>query len=425
MFSFAYRHNRAQNRNSLNYVRPGHANTRHTTPCWNPYLTHQSGRSNQALQRLIRAGVIQAKLKVNEPGDKYEREADRVAEQVMLMPDSTLNTKTAKSPTNRLIQGKVTGDNTGIREAPPIVHEVLSSPGQPFNAPARAFFEPRFGHDFSRVRVHSDSKAAESAEAINAQAYTIGKDIVFGRGQYEPVNIAEIGLVAHELTHVVQQGETGLTKDSVLHRGQNDKEKDEMTPESQKAEVIRLEGELQNLTASNRYSGADQTYKKIEDMGEEFFKMAVNPAQVHRNGAAAAKALGDFQQYHTRLWSLKTIIDSTTGEIDDETLRTAIEELSNIQENYGAVRIAPGTEAKSKGKKEDLGGPSLIQVEGEGSFEPDRRKSIEFADMKIRETGNFEGLIPGGVYMLGGESFTVIKGTKITDPNIPIVLWGE
>lgn len=90
---------------------------------------------------------------------------------------------------------------------PPIVHEVLRSPGQPLDAGARAFMEPRFGRDFSGVRVHTDSQASRSARAVNALAYTVGRDVVFGAGQYAPKTAEGQGLLAHELTHVVQQGQ--------------------------------------------------------------------------------------------------------------------------------------------------------------------------------------------------------------------------
>lgn len=90
-------------------------------------------------------------------------------------------------------------------EAPAIVHDVLGSPGQPLDAETRAFFEPRFGHDFSNVRVHTEETAAESARAVNALAYTVGRDLVFGSGQYAPRTETGRALVAHELTHVVQQ----------------------------------------------------------------------------------------------------------------------------------------------------------------------------------------------------------------------------
>ena len=87
---------------------------------------------------------------------------------------------------------------------PPIVHEVLRSPGQPLDAGTRAFMEPRFGHNFSQVRVHTDSRAEASAQAIIAQPYTEGPDMVFGPGRYA-LGIAGRRLLAHELTHVLHQ----------------------------------------------------------------------------------------------------------------------------------------------------------------------------------------------------------------------------
>jgi outer membrane protein OmpA-like peptidoglycan-associated protein len=91
---------------------------------------------------------------------------------------------------------------------PGIVHEVLASPGQPLAAAPRHDLEARFGQDFSEVRVHVDARAAESAHAVDARAYTVGRDIVFGAGQYAPQSVAGQRLLAHELTHVMQQGGT-------------------------------------------------------------------------------------------------------------------------------------------------------------------------------------------------------------------------
>jgi outer membrane protein OmpA-like peptidoglycan-associated protein len=87
---------------------------------------------------------------------------------------------------------------------PPIVPEVLRSSGQPLDPTSRAFFEPRFGHDFSHVRVHTDARAAESAQAVNALAYTVGPNVVFASGQYGTTDTAR-ALLAHELAHVIQQ----------------------------------------------------------------------------------------------------------------------------------------------------------------------------------------------------------------------------
>ncbi|MFH0344338.1 MAG: DUF4157 domain-containing protein [Chromatiales bacterium] len=90
-------------------------------------------------------------------------------------------------------------------DVPPVVYEVLKSSGQPLDPSTLAFMEPRFGHDFSFVRVHTDAKAAESARAVNALAYTVGRNVVFGAGQYAPGTTVGKRLLAHELTHVVQQ----------------------------------------------------------------------------------------------------------------------------------------------------------------------------------------------------------------------------
>src|SRR5258707_2748065 len=93
-----------------------------------------------------------------------------------------------------------------MNAVPPIVHDVLNSPGQSLDIGTRTFMESRFGYDFSRVRVHTDEQAERSAHSVNALAYTVGRDVVFGTGQYTPETMSGKKLIAHELTHVVQQG---------------------------------------------------------------------------------------------------------------------------------------------------------------------------------------------------------------------------
>jgi hypothetical protein len=95
--------------------------------------------------------------------------------------------------------------SAGVGSVPPVVHSVLNSPGHPLDAPTRGFMESRFGHDFSQVRVHTDSEAAESARAVRAHAYTVGQDVVFGAGNYRPHTPEGRHLLAHELAHTVQQ----------------------------------------------------------------------------------------------------------------------------------------------------------------------------------------------------------------------------
>jgi Domain of unknown function (DUF4157) len=143
-------------------------------------------------------------LKVSEPGDIYEQEAERLAENVLRMayPAGSANSELAQrkrlNPEPRMLNDSA---------IPSIVREVLGSPGEPLDAETRAFMEPRFGYDFSRVRVHNDARAAESAIAINALAYTLGGDLVFGVGRYAPRSGEGQRLLAHELMHVVQQSQ--------------------------------------------------------------------------------------------------------------------------------------------------------------------------------------------------------------------------
>lgn len=112
-------------------------------------------------------------------------------------------TKTKSAPAPK-VEGKVERPRMSTLGVPPIVHEVLRSPGQPLDSDARGFFESRFGHDFGLVRIHTDTKAMESAQAVNALAYTVGRDVVLGSG-YRPGTTAGRRVLAHELAHVVQQ----------------------------------------------------------------------------------------------------------------------------------------------------------------------------------------------------------------------------
>lgn len=114
-------------------------------------------------------------------------------------------TPTAENSRKSLALHQRSTSETQRSEAPPIVYDALRSPGQLLDPDTRASMESRFGHDFSRVRVHIDAQADESAQAINALAYTVGRDIVFAAGQYAPETTKGRRLLAHELAHVMQQ----------------------------------------------------------------------------------------------------------------------------------------------------------------------------------------------------------------------------
>jgi|GEM_PF-3051340 len=159
---------------------------------------------------------IQTKLKIGEPGDKYEQEADRIADEVMRMPEPSVQRQIElEEEEEEMIQRKaiVNSISSGSQdelEVPSIVHEVLRSPGQSLAPSTCKFMESHFGHDFSQVRVHTDAKAAKSAKVVGAIAYTFGRNVVFSAGQYSPSSTKGKKLLAHELTHVVQQGSSQL-----------------------------------------------------------------------------------------------------------------------------------------------------------------------------------------------------------------------
>lgn len=194
-----------------------------------------------AVRNILRQPRLQPRLRIGAVNDRFEQEADRVADQVMRMP-MTMPVAGSEpgisglSPSGRSIQRMCPGceDEIGVQRmtagggaeldeeelvqpkempgAAPALStssegaiRALSGGGGPLPASERAFFEPRFGQDFGGVRVHTGPAAHNAASAINARAFTLGSDIAFGRGKYAPGSSAGRRLLAHELTHVVQQ----------------------------------------------------------------------------------------------------------------------------------------------------------------------------------------------------------------------------
>lgn len=146
---------------------------------------------------------IQKKLAISEPGDVYEQEADRVADEVLAA--ATHSAVNGVPPRIQRFAGQASGQ---AEMASASVDETLARPGTPLEPMLRQDMEQRFGHDFSSVRVHSGKVAEQSARDVNAQAYTVGHDVVFGAGRFAPGTNEGRRLIAHELTHVVQQSGT-------------------------------------------------------------------------------------------------------------------------------------------------------------------------------------------------------------------------
>ena len=218
--------------------------------------------------------AIQPKLKIGQPGDKYEQEADRVADQVMRMPEPLAkrqreDEKKKREEVEEILQPK---DITGqTREA---THELKSSlqtlkgGGQPFSKSVRDFFEPRFGCDFSRVRIHTGAQSNEISDKLNARAFTIGQDIFFRKELYSPSSSSGRELLAHELTHVVQQT-GGLQRTLIVGQPEdkNDQEVDQTVQPIMQREQQRV------------HWGADEILLHLQQLEEEEIQMQVEEAE--------------------------------------------------------------------------------------------------------------------------------------------------
>jgi hypothetical protein len=223
------------------------------------------------------------RLSIDKPGDRYEREADRVAERVMRMPGAAAN---PRSPLRlqRLcveceeeegsLQRQVQMDAQIHPDITQKIQAVRNGNGRPLNATERNFFEPRFGFDFGKVRIHSDDRADAAARAVAARAYTAGSDIVLRSGAYAPGTQTGQRLLAHELTHVVQQGEAKPlhVQQAVEGRGPAD-------------ELDRLEGHI--ATAGPLF--ADSITHLGHEEGERVQRLSVSSVGASLRGACGQR----------------------------------------------------------------------------------------------------------------------------------------
>ncbi|MGD2114839.1 MAG: DUF4157 domain-containing protein [Acidobacteriota bacterium] len=175
------------------------------------------------IRQILHGPRLQAKLTLGPPDDAYEREADRVADAVLRMPEPDervqrmcpeCEDELQRQPMDDLEEEEElrTKSLPGPRGEPSEISDGLAARiqalrggGRPLPEPARAFFEPRFGRSFAGVRIHDDSRAQALARSVHARAFTVGRDVVLGAGEPAPGTPGGRRLLAHELTHVVQQ----------------------------------------------------------------------------------------------------------------------------------------------------------------------------------------------------------------------------
>jgi Domain of unknown function (DUF4157) len=158
-----------------------------------------TGSCSECETKKLLGKPLQTKLRITEPGDDYEQEADRAADQVMRMTYPYERRRPAGSSADVLVQRRVIGSTAPkAAAAPSIAGNVLSSPGKPLDQSTRSFFEPRFGWDFGKVRIFADGQASQSAADLNAEAYVVENKVVFAPARYRPHVPEGQWLLAHD-----------------------------------------------------------------------------------------------------------------------------------------------------------------------------------------------------------------------------------
>jgi hypothetical protein len=281
--------------------------------------------------RCQEGALLQTNLKISEPGDQYEQEADRIADRVMQMPEPAIQRQMEPGEDEEegmfqrqaisgsitpLVQRQVSPDieeeeedviqtkaiddratpsasTQESSEVPPTIHEVLRSPGQPLDPETRTFMEPRFGQDFSQVRIYTDAKAAESAQTLNATAYTMGRNIVFGKDQYVPETLEGQRLLAHELTHVIQQG----TTDSIIKRQRREERRHPQAIPTCPLVTAQLRPVFFRLGLTDRTPTGNSLPPRLKEANRIWGKCGISFRTTisHRINDATAKFAGDNQ----------------------------------------------------------------------------------------------------------------------------------
>ena len=333
-----------------------------------PTLRLQRKAGNQAVQRLLdqRAGFgsaspasgtgfdrvkdrdaaalkksgLQFKLTVNAPvnapDDAYEQEADRVADVVLKMPGEAPGEEDRLRTDGREIQRQESGN--GPSEASADVEERVSrlqGAGQPLPDSERDFFEERMGADLGEVRLHTDSNAAEANRSLNARAFTLGRDIAFNRGEYQPASQGGRKLLAHELTHVLQQ-RTGLRKSSLQRRRQDKRAGDAGSPTDVSPapnRVIQTKKPPQETTEEARIGKAR---KKISTTVDAFATTVKEFEQALDKAKSFESALQTTQKYGADLWkeAVQRIQGSKGKDTDDRPLYWARLQMSRLLRNW-------------------------------------------------------------------------------------------
>ncbi|HLO85347.1 MAG TPA: DUF4157 domain-containing protein [Nostocaceae cyanobacterium] len=316
--------------------------------------TTEEWKKNNILQRVIETRqaelqqqAIQAKLTVGEPGDKYEQEADAMASQVMSMPDTAVQKESEEQVQTKPLAQRVTpvirltaARNGRIQVQSNLESRLNSSKGggNPLPNQVRSFMEPRFGADFSQVRVHTDNTAVQMSRDLGAQAFTHGSDIYYGEGKAPGQN----ELTAHELTHVVQQGGAKTLNQEVQTKPKpkttNFNKEVRLFPDSQTLAAKQLPEINEDLT--NKES--TPLHQKIENYNPE---TPVQTKQLDTENLLQRQPLNiSSANPQIQRWSLGSFLEGTTQWLVERALgRQVIEMLGKAGDVIGKIIDNPAS----------------------------------------------------------------------------------
>jgi hypothetical protein len=331
---------------------------------------------------------IQAKLTVSEPGDQYEEEADRVADQVMRMAAPP------PPPTGEDEENKP-GEQRSVLGLPPLVQ--ASADGAPTVAPGlessiqqlkgtghslpgteRTFFEERLNVDLSNVRVHTGPDAVHTSRDLSARAYTVGSDIAFSEGEYQPGSSDGRQLLAHELTHVVQQGGAARLKrapDGTIQRQEDTGAggEEEGPSEAEKAAAKAAAESAEAEAAHAKTTGETETESKSGEANAE-----TQAAQAPQAEAAASQAQGPVDDSATQA------LEATAAQGAEATKEAATQFTAGVRGVGATAPAAPATSAAAATTPKGAGGtPSQVPGKAASGSGADPAGATQAAKSKV------------------------------------------
>lgn len=324
---------------------------------------------NHYVERFLHLAFMQATLNIiNPPGDVHEQEADHVAEQVMRIPEVPMQKRPTASV--HLTIDKYPGDDKltsfdtlsvssrrrPASDATSIASELPRSRGQPLDPETRAFFESRFGRDFTQVRIHTDTNAAESASRASAVAYTLGNHIIFGSARYAPNTYEGLKLIAHELTHTVQQGGVTPSEDPSYIRGKSlTEERDVIENKSGVHKTIEIRTYRQtpspSLMLKRDENQPPSLYsiiaisKEIYDDVKKLYKTGRTSYEITTEIIERRPYLKDLSMY------VATLVSHALGE---SAVVSKLQNLRQLPGSPGSIRASPGEIYRNIAERRDI-----------------------------------------------------------------------